>query len=98
MEKKTISIDEILDFHQYALKLHFKYFFLSGINLIWLIISCLIFNDFFNFMIFYLGGSILLYKFIFTKTRGSNPFLIFILSKISNALFKIRNFKRELRK
>lgn len=98
MEMKNINIDEILDFHQYSLKLHFKYFFLSEINLIWLIISYLTFSDFFNFMIFYLGGCILLYKFIFSKTRGSNPFLIFVLNKISNGLFKIRNFKKELRK
>ena len=27
MEIKNINIDEILDFHQYSLKLHFKYFF-----------------------------------------------------------------------
>ena len=85
----NFSAEQTIEKAQYALKAKIYYYFFSKLNLIILCVSYIF--SFQYFIIAYVFSTLLIYKFIFSKTRGDNPYKIFLLHLISLYLKNIRS-------
>ena len=75
---------------QYILKAHFYFFLATRVNVFFFII-CFFALDTMNFFVVYPVGALLLYRFVFRKTKLDNPYKIGFMQDVHNLWKKIRS-------
>lgn len=87
-----MSLEEILNTHQYRIKLGLKAYLCSGINIITFIVCFFVFEGLVSFLVSYLVFSMFFYKFFFGLTRNGDQYSPFFIKQIG-AFFKKMRFK-----
>lgn len=89
-----MDLEEILNNHQYRIKLGMKPYLCSGINIVILVCSFIFFETLVGILVFYLVLSMFAYKFFFNLTRNGDQYSPF-LTKKAIVFFSLLKKKRK---
>lgn len=96
-DKSGYGLSEILNKEQFKIKLSFKYYFASGINLIFAGFCMFAISDFVVAASVYMALTIIGFRFIFGKTKNGGHLTVFLFSKIASFQNKIRKRVNKLK-
>ena len=91
----VMDLDEILNNQQYRIKLGLKPYLASGINIIMMLLTVVLFTSLVAGMLFFLVISIFSYKFFFNLKRDGDHFLPFVYKKMESFSRKLRGKLRK---
>ena len=95
--KGGYGLPEILNKEQFKIKLPFKYYLASGINIIFASFCVFAISDFVLAASVYMALTILGFRFIFNKTKNGGHLTVIVFSKAALIQNKIRKRANDLK-